>query len=61
MPTLAVFAEDGMFTKDQKTELFRRRPDTRGAQLPDASHDAHLDAFGAWIETLRGYLLDTGT
>jgi pimeloyl-ACP methyl ester carboxylesterase len=61
VPTLAVFAEHGMFTKDHKTELFRRRPGTRGAELPDAGHDAHLDAFGAWIETLRGYLIDTGT
>jgi pimeloyl-ACP methyl ester carboxylesterase len=56
VPTLAVFAEHGMFTAEQKDELIRRRPGTRRADLSAASHDAHLDAFEAWIGILRGYL-----
>ncbi|WP_410793392.1 alpha/beta fold hydrolase [Kribbella sp. C-35] len=55
-PTLAVFAENGMFTAAQKAELIRRRPGTRRADLAGGSHDAHLDAFDRWIELLRRYL-----
>jgi pimeloyl-ACP methyl ester carboxylesterase len=57
-PTLAVFAEHGMFTAAEKDELVRRRPGTRRADLPGASHDAHLDGFVAWSEILRDYLHD---
>ncbi|MET9276028.1 alpha/beta hydrolase [Kribbella sp. NPDC003557] len=56
-PTLAVFGGHGMFTAEQKDELIRRRPATRRADIPSASHDAHLDAFGEWIEVLREYLV----
>jgi pimeloyl-ACP methyl ester carboxylesterase len=56
VPTLAVFAEHGMFTAEQKDELIRRRPATARVDLPGASHDAHLDAFDTWIEVLRSYL-----
>lgn len=56
VPTLAVFAEHGLFTAEQKDELIRRRPGTRRADLSAASHDAHLDAFESWIGVLRGYL-----
>lgn len=52
-PTVAVFAERGMFTEEQKAELIRRRPGTTRVDLPDASHDAHLDALDAWIAILR--------
>ncbi|MEU4385736.1 alpha/beta hydrolase [Promicromonospora sp. NPDC023805] len=55
-PTLVVFAEHGMFTDEEKDELVRRRPGTRRADIPGASHDAHLDGFDAWSEILRGYL-----
>jgi pimeloyl-ACP methyl ester carboxylesterase len=55
-PTLAVFAEHGMFTAAEKDELVRRRPQTRRVDLPGASHDAHLDSFESWSETLRAYL-----
>lgn len=57
-PTLAVFAEHGMFSAAEKDELIRRRPGTLRADIPGASHDAHLDAFDAWIEVLRSYLGD---
>lgn len=55
-PTLAVFAEHGMFTAEEKQELFRRRPQTRRVDLHGGSHDAHLDAFDQWIGVLCGYL-----
>lgn len=60
VPTLAVFANNGMFTEEQKTELIRRRPGTRRIDLSHAGHDAHLDSFDAWIRTLRAYLDDPG-
>lgn len=56
VPTLAVFAENGMFSAEQKNELIARRPSTRREDIPGASHDAHLDAFDAWIQILRSYL-----
>lgn len=56
VPTLAVFAEHGMFTTQQKDDLIRRRPATRRADIPQGSHDAHLDAFTTWIRILRDYL-----
>ncbi|HZX01282.1 hypothetical protein [Kribbella sp.] len=55
-PTLAVFAEHGMFTAEQQDELIRRRPQTERAVIASGSHDAHLDAFDRWIDVLRGYL-----
>lgn len=56
VPTLAVFAEHGMFTNEQRDELICRRPGTRRADIPEGSHDAHLDAFGTWIRILSDYL-----
>ncbi|WP_427896399.1 alpha/beta fold hydrolase [Kribbella sp. GL6] len=55
-PTLAVFAEHGMFTVEQQDELIRRRPQTARAVIAGGSHDAHLDAFDGWIDVLRRYL-----
>lgn len=56
VPTLAVFAEHGMFDAEQRDELVRRRPGTRRVDLPGASHDAHLDAFDDWIAVLSRFL-----
>ena len=53
VPTLAIFAKDGMFTETDKHELIRRRPTTHRVDLSTGSHDAHLDAFDEWIGTLR--------
>lgn len=58
VPTLAVFAEHGMFTSEQQDELLARRPATRRADVPGASHDAHLDGFDAWIAIVREFLSD---
>ena len=56
VPTLAVFAGQGMFTPEAKDELIRRRPKTRRIDLVGGSHDAHLDAFDEWIEVLKDWL-----
>lgn len=53
VPTLAVFAQDGMFAAEDKDELIRRRPQTRRIDLAGGSHDAHLDAAEEWIAVLR--------
>jgi pimeloyl-ACP methyl ester carboxylesterase len=57
VPTLAVFAPHGMFSAEEKEELIRRRPATERIDLREGTHDAHLDAFDAWIQVLRGWLL----
>ena len=56
VPTLAIFAEHGMFDDADKDELIRRRPTTDRADLAEGGHDAHLDAFDAWVSVLRGWL-----
>lgn len=60
VPTLALFAKDGMFSDADKEELIRRRPSTQRIDLAAGSHDAHLDAFGEWIDALCGWLLPLG-
>lgn len=55
-PTLAIFAEHGIFSEQQKEKLIAVRPHAERADLHGASHDAHLDAFDAWIEVLRDFL-----
>jgi len=56
VPTVAVFGDNGMFTPEQKDELLRRRPETIRADISNASHDAHLDAFDEWAAVLREHL-----
>lgn len=56
VPTLAVFAANGMFTLDDQDELIRRRPETVRVNLRGGSHDAHLDAFDEWIDVLTSWL-----
>lgn len=55
-PTLVVYADGGMFTEAQKNEFVRRGRNVRRVDLPNASHDAHLDAFEAWAGTLKQFL-----
>lgn len=55
-PTLAVFADLGIFTDAQKDEMIARRPATVRADL-DASHDAHLEVPDVWAALLRDFLL----
>jgi len=52
VPTIAIFAEHGMFTDGEEDEMIRRRPVTRRVDLPCGSHDAHLDAFKQWLMVL---------
>ncbi|MHA7269096.1 alpha/beta fold hydrolase [Arthrobacter sp. HLT1-20] len=54
--TLVVYADGGMFTEVQKREFVTRRPGTIRIDLSNASHDAHLDQFEAWIQALEGFL-----
>ena len=56
LPTLVVFAADGMFSRESRDELIRRRPTVDRADLTGGSHDAHLDAFDEWATVLRGWL-----
>lgn len=60
VPTLAVFAREGMFSEAERAELIRRRPSSERIDLAAGSHDAHLDAFDEWIGALREWL-STGT
>ena len=55
-PTLAVYADGGMFTEEQKTRFVDRGHDVTRVDLVGASHDAHLDAFDAWVEALTAFL-----
>lgn len=56
--TMVIFADRGMFRPSQKEEFVRRARNAQRIDLPGASHDAHLDVFGRWIEALRGFLRD---
>lgn len=56
VPTLAVFAREGLFSAEDRDELIRRRPATTRVDLPDGSHDAHLDAADSWHRALREHL-----
>lgn len=55
-PTLAVFAEHGLFTEPQKQELVERRPTTHRADLEEESHDAHLPPESQWFPVLKEWL-----
>lgn len=55
-PTLAVYADGGMFTEEQKSAFVERGNDVTRVDLTGASHDAHLDAFDAWVEALTAFL-----
>jgi pimeloyl-ACP methyl ester carboxylesterase len=57
-PTLAVFADHGMFSNEDKNVFVARGQNVTRVDLPNASHDAHLDAAAQWISTLRGFLLN---
>lgn len=57
VPTLAIFARQGMFSTEEKDELICRRPATQRVDLADGSHDAHFDDFIEWVAALRGWLL----
>ncbi|MGY4543647.1 pimeloyl-ACP methyl ester carboxylesterase [Arthrobacter sp. UYNi723] len=55
-PTLVVYGEKGMFSADEKSVFVERGRDVRRVDLTAASHDAHLDAFDAWVAVLRSFL-----
>lgn len=55
-PALVLFAENGMFTEDQRAEFIERGREVRRTDIPAAGHDAHLDGYPTWIKHLRGFL-----
>ncbi|WP_461172941.1 alpha/beta hydrolase [Arthrobacter sp. Z1-9] len=55
-PTLVVYGEEGMFPAEEKTEFVARGHNVRRVDIPRASHDAHLDATGAWVAALKSFL-----
>lgn len=61
VPTVAIFAKNGMFSEAEKSELIRRRPDTHRVDLSSGSHDAHLDNFEEWIGVLQLWMSREGT
>lgn len=55
-PTLVVYADQGMFTDEQKDSFVTRGVSVTRVDLPGASHDAHLDAFDQWIQALTRFI-----
>ena len=56
IPTLVIYAENGMFTDQQKDLFTQRGMNVSRVDLANASHDAHLDAFDQWIDTLASFV-----
>jgi pimeloyl-ACP methyl ester carboxylesterase len=56
LPTLVVFARDGMFGEAARSEFVARGQRVVRVDLESGSHDAHLDAFRPWIAALIGFL-----
>lgn len=56
IPTLAIYADHGMFTDEQKDLFTQKGLNVSRVDLADASHDAHLDAFDQWIDALASFV-----
>jgi pimeloyl-ACP methyl ester carboxylesterase len=56
VPVVVVYAADGMFTEAQRAEFVARGREVARVDLAGGSHDAHLDAFDAWVGVLRDAL-----
>lgn len=55
-PTLVLYAENGMFSEQQKKDFVARGGNATRIDLAGASHDAHLDAFDEWVAALTSFL-----
>ncbi|ACL41204.1 alpha/beta hydrolase fold protein [Pseudarthrobacter chlorophenolicus A6] len=55
-PALVVYGGQGMFTPGAKDAFVGQGHRVSRVDLPEASHDAHLDAFEDWVGALRGFL-----
>ncbi len=55
-PALVVYGGRGMFTPEAKDAFVQQGHRVSRVDLPEASHDAHLDAFDDWVGALRGFL-----
>jgi len=51
-PSLVIYADGGMFTEEQKARFVAGNAKAQRVDLLEVTHDAHLDAFGQWIQTL---------
>ena len=56
VPVLAVFAENGMFSEEEKRRFVSSGHDVSRSDLAGASHDAHLDRFLQWVDVLRPFV-----
>ena len=56
IPALVIYADGGMFSEEQKAEFVRRGQNVQRVDIPNASHDAHLDAFEKWIDALTQFI-----
>lgn len=56
VPTLAVFARNGMFNAAARSEFVARGRQVERVDLIAGSHDAHLDAFALWIEAVSTFI-----
>lgn len=56
LPTLVVFAKDGMFDQRARDLLMSGARSAQRVDLDRGTHDAHLDAFEPWIESLTAFL-----
>lgn len=55
-PALVIYADNGIFSEEQKAEFVRRGRNVQRVDLPNASHDAHLDAFEDWTRALTRFI-----
>jgi pimeloyl-ACP methyl ester carboxylesterase len=53
---LAVFAENGYFTPDDRRAFIAARAGTEERELAGVGHDAHLEAPAAWLSVLAEFL-----
>lgn len=53
---LAVFAENGYFTPDDRRTFVAARAGTEEGEIPGAGHDAHLEAPEAWFSLVAEFL-----
>lgn len=55
-PTLVLYAENGIFSEQQKKDFVARGGNATRIDLAGASQDAHLDAFNDWVAALTSFL-----
>ena len=59
-PALVVVGERGFISQDDVAEMSRRVASARGALVPGAGHDLHLERPRAWREAAEAFLVEVG-